>query len=194
MRNTSAVPRMKAKRKHGAPRASLRVALRPQYCASPRNHRTRARPAPWISAARPELLRVPNIMKRACVASQNWQWREARCSQYLAYWQAERQSVPRRAEQVPSGVCLDATPERDNRAPDARSSYAPARSHPQKLGPLLHVPARCRFWPQPPAGWRGIGPRLHAQRFPGAGPSPGHFSRVAKTVTAQRVFHYVRDS
>jgi len=31
-------------------------------------------------------------MKRACGASQNWQWREARCSQYLEYWQAERQS------------------------------------------------------------------------------------------------------
>jgi hypothetical protein len=31
-------------------------------------------------------------MKRAGGASQNWQWREARCSQYLEYWQAERQS------------------------------------------------------------------------------------------------------
>jgi hypothetical protein len=31
-------------------------------------------------------------VKRACGASQNWQWREARCSQYLEYWQAERQS------------------------------------------------------------------------------------------------------
>ena len=112
------------------------------------------------------------MMKRACGASQNWQWREARCSQYLEYWQAERQSVPRRAEQVPSVSCLDATPERDGRAPDARSSYAPARSHPAS-GPLLNVPARCRLWPQPPAGWRGFGPRLHARRFPGAGPKSG---------------------
>jgi len=35
------------------------------------------------------------MMKRACGASQNWQWREARCSQYLEYWQAERQSQRR---------------------------------------------------------------------------------------------------
>jgi len=53
---------------------------------------------------------------------------------------------------------LDATPERDSRAPDARSSHAPARSHPAS-GSLLHVPARRRFWPQPLVGWRGFGPR-----------------------------------
>jgi len=56
------------------------------------------------------------MMKRACGASQNWQWREARCSQYLEYWQAERQS-------------------------------------------------QCRFWPQPPEGWRGFGSRHHARSF-----------------------------
>jgi hypothetical protein len=64
------------------------------------------------------------------------------------YWQAERQSVPRRAEQVPSASCLDATPQRDGRAPDARSSHAPSRSYPAS-GSLLHVPARRRFWLQP---------------------------------------------
>ena len=108
----------------------------------------------FLPPAQARFLRAPNIMKRACVASQNRRQREARCSQYSLYWQAERQSVPRRAEQVPSGVCLDATPERDNRAPViARSLHAPSRSHPRKPGPLLHVPARRRLWPQPP--WAG---------------------------------------
>jgi len=37
--------------------------------------------------------------------------------QYPVYGQAGRQSVPRRAEQVPGVVCRDAAAERDGRAP-----------------------------------------------------------------------------
>src|SRR6266404_753576 len=48
---------------------------------------------------------------------------------------------PRRAEQVPSVLCLDATPERDAAPQSPACLCAPPRSHPQESGPLLHVPA-----------------------------------------------------
>jgi len=67
--------------------------------------------------------------------------------------------VPRRAEQVPSGVCLDATPERDMSAPIPRSnarlrgpipaSGAPA---PRFGAPAIVAATPCglaRFWPAP---------------------------------------------
>ena len=163
-------------------------------------------------------------------------------------------SRPRRAEQVPSALCLDATPERDAVPQWPACLRAPPRSHPRKPGRvdrrkrgpfgdltletrigsalerraidrlhgripqagrltrwsrgpnliwgcdpsqtqriaahdrlrgqipekhrgplfrspaiLLHVPARCRFWPQPLMGWRGYGSRLHARSFLDAG-------------------------
>jgi len=48
---------------------------------------------------------------------------------------------PRRAEQVPSVLCLDATPERDAAPEWSACLRAPSRSHPRKPGPLLHVSA-----------------------------------------------------
>src|SRR5260221_14132275 len=44
-------------------------------------------------------------------------------------------------EQVPSVLCLDATPERDAAPQSPACLCAPPRSHPQESGPLLHVPA-----------------------------------------------------
>jgi hypothetical protein len=84
-------------------------------------------------------------MKRACVASQNWQWREARCSQYSLYWQAERQS-------------------------------------------------QCRFWPQPLGAGAVLARGITIGVIRVAGNGPGHIPRAAKTVTAQRVFHFVTGS
>jgi len=78
---------------------------------------------------------APNMMKCACVASQDRRWREARRSQYVRYWQAERQNVARGAEQVAGASRWGATPERDGRGPaTARSSRAPSRSRPRKPG------------------------------------------------------------
>ena len=50
-------------------------------------------------------------------------------------------SRPRRAEQVPSVLCLDATLERDAAPHLPACLRAPQRSHPRKPGPLLHVSA-----------------------------------------------------
>ena len=93
--------------------------------------------------------RVPNIMKpmRRCV--QNRWWREGLGSSYREYARRVRQSVPRRAEQVPGAARPDATPERDNSVPAcAGLSRAYAVASPQ-AGPLLRAPARRRFWTQP---------------------------------------------
>jgi len=83
------------------------------------------------------------MMKRTCVASQNWRWREARCSQY-----------------VDIGKASDKASDNSGRNP---------------------------------CGWRGFGSSLQTLTVlvPGAAGSPVH---VAKTVTAQRVFHYVMGS
>ena len=94
-------------------------------------------------------IRVPNIMKpmRRCV--QNRWWREGLGSSYREYVRRVRQSVPRRAEQVPGPQGLDATPERNNGVPScAGLSRAYAVASPQ-AGPLLRAPARRRFWTQP---------------------------------------------
>jgi hypothetical protein len=48
---------------------------------------------------------------------------------------------PRRAEQVPSVLCLDATPQRDAAPRWSACLRAPSRSHPREPGPLLHVSA-----------------------------------------------------
>jgi len=47
----------------------------------------------------------------------------------------------RRAEQVPSVLCLDATPERDAAPRLLACLSAPSRSHTRKPGPLLNVSA-----------------------------------------------------
>jgi hypothetical protein len=181
-------------------------------------------------------------MKRACVVARIVDSAKRDAATICRYWQAERQSVPRRAEQVPSVVCLDATPERDVSAPISRSSArlrgripasgarrgaeegplrgsdprdahgigietthprSASRSHPAS-GSLLHVgrslllaSARRRFWPQPLAGWHDFGQGLPTS-FPPKSPrisSTGHHERrLAKIVTAQRVFHCVTSS
>ena len=65
------------------------------------------------------------------------------------YWQVEQRCVAWRAEQVPSAVCLDATPERDTRRTEStRLSRTCTVASPQ-AGPLLHAAVRRRFWPQP---------------------------------------------
>ena len=82
------------------------------------------------------------MMKRTCVASQNWRWREARCSQYVDTGKAS-----------------------DNASDDSGRN---------------------------PCGWRGFGSSLqNLGVLAGGGGGPVH---VAKTVTAQRVFHYVMGS
>ena len=84
---------------------------------------------------------------RRCV--QNRWWREGRGSPYSEYVRRVRQSVPRRAEQVPGPQGLDATPERDNSVPScAGLSRAYAVASPQ-AGPLLRTPTRRGFWTQP---------------------------------------------
>ena len=60
---------------------------------------------------------------------------------------------PRRAEQVPSALCLDATPKRDAAPQWSACLRAPSRSHPRKPGPLLHVSAHL-----PRQKGEGIGP------------------------------------
>src|SRR3977135_2840885 len=77
-------------------------------------------------------LRVPNIMKSVLRCVQNRWWREGRGRPYREYGQRVRQSVPRRAEQVPGPQGLDATPERDNGVPPcAGLSRACAVASPQ---------------------------------------------------------------
>ena len=63
--------------------------------------------------------------------------------------QDEQRGVAWRAEQVPSGPCLDATPQRDEKRADS-TRFIPtyAVASPQ-AGPLLHAPVRRRFWLQP---------------------------------------------
>jgi hypothetical protein len=70
---------------------------------------------------------------------------------------------PRRAEQVPSVLCLDATPERDAAPQLPACLRAPPRSHPRKPGPLLHVSAHL------PLRGRGISSSTEGHRQP---PSP----------------------
>ena len=82
-------------------------------------------------------------MKRTCVASQNWQWREARRSQYV-----------------------------DIGKPGDKASADSGRN---------------------PCGWRGFGSWLQTLRVPVL-EAAGSLAHVAKTVTAQRVFHYVMGS
>ena len=59
---------------------------------------------------------------------------------------------PRRAEQVPSALCLDATPERDAAPHLPACLRAPSRSHPRKPEPLLNVSAHLL-----PARGKGMG-------------------------------------
>jgi len=95
------------------------------------------------------ILRVPNIMKPLRRCAQNRWWREGRGVSYREYARRVRQSVPRRAEQALGATRPDATPERDNSVlTRAGLSRACAVASPQ-AGPLLHAPARRRFWPQP---------------------------------------------
>ena len=83
---------------------------------------------------------------------------------------------PRRVEQVPSELCLDATPERDAAPLLPACLCAPTRSHPQESGPLLLVPAHL----SPDAGGEGI--------------SFCCVPSLAKTVTAHRGPHRVAGS
>jgi len=69
---------------------------------------------------------------------------------------------PRRAEQVPSVLCLDATPERDAAPQLPACLCAPTRSHPQKTGPLLLVPAHL----SPKPGEREFQDNLLPERTP----------------------------
>ena len=97
-------------------------------------------------------LRAPNIAKPLRRCAQNRWWREGRGVSYREYERRVRQSVPRRAEQVPGAARLDATPERDNSVPScAGLSPAYAVASPQ-AGPQLCAPARRRFWHNPEGG------------------------------------------
>src|SRR5215203_5042765 len=61
----------------------------------------------------------------------------------------EQRGVAWRAEQVPSVVCLDATPQRDEkRTESARLTHTSTVASPQ-AGPLLRAAVRRRFWLQP---------------------------------------------
>ena len=72
---------------------------------------------------------------------------------YREYGQRVRQSVPRRAEQVPGLQGLDATPERDNSVPSrARLSRACAVASPQ-AGPCSALRHAADFGHNP-EGWR----------------------------------------
>jgi len=82
-------------------------------------------------------------VKRTCVASQNWRWREARRSQYV-----------------------------DIGKPSDTASDDSGRN---------------------PCGWRGFGFWLQTLKVPVL-EAAGSPVDVAKTVTAQRVFHYVMGS
>jgi len=83
------------------------------------------------------------MMKRTCVASQNWRWREARCSQY-----------------VDIGKASDKASDNSGRNP---------------------------------CGWRGFGFWLRTLSFLLLD-AVGSLAHFAKTVTAQRLFHYVMGS
>ena len=82
-------------------------------------------------------------MKRACVASQDWRWREVRRSQYV-----------------------------DIGKPNDKASADSGRN---------------------PCGWRGFGSWLQTVSFLLLD-AVGSLVHFAKTVTAQRVFHYVMGS
>ena len=88
-------------------------------------------------------------MKHACVAARNGEGKAPGEGNSYSYCQDEQRSVAWRAEQVPSVVCLDATPERDRkRTESTRFTHAFAVTSPQ-AGPLLHAAVRRRFWLQP---------------------------------------------
>ncbi len=95
------------------------------------------------------LLRARNIMKHVCVAARIGESKAPGAGNSYSYCQDEQRSVACRAEQVPSVVCLDATPERDIRRTDAtRPTRTSAVTSPQ-AGPLFRAAVRRRFWLQP---------------------------------------------
>ena len=109
---------------------------------------------------------------RRCV--QNRWWREGRGSAYREYGRRVRQSVPRRAEQVPSPQGLDATPERDTGVPSHAGlvrAYAVASPQAGRVGGRKRGPAG-DLTPQTRMGSalnRRACDRLHG-RIPQAGP------------------------
>ena len=109
---------------------------------------------------------------RRCV--QNRWWREGRGSAYREYGRRVRQSVPRRAEQVPGATRLDATPQRDTGVPScAGLTRACAVASPQagrvggrKRGPAGDLTPQTRMGS---ASHRRACDRRHG-RIPQAGP------------------------
>jgi hypothetical protein len=94
-------------------------------------------------------LRVPNIMKHVCVAARIGEGKAPGAGNSYSYCQDEQRSVAWRAEQVPSVVCLDATPQRDTRRTESTRFTRTFTVASPQAGPLLHAAVRRRFWLQP---------------------------------------------
>ena len=74
---------------------------------------------------------------------------------------------------IPSVMCLDATPERDNGAPDARSSHAPARSHPaSRAADEVEQGPRCSLGMRPESDAKDRRPRSPPRSDPRITPGP----------------------
>ena len=137
--------------------------------------------------------RVPNIMKRACVASQNRRKREARRSQYSLYWQALRQRS-RGGRSRFQAVCAWMRPRSGTGARQYPRSCARLRGRiPGNRGPCSTL-RRAGDSGRNPLGLARFWPAAMGSVHDRCGACPCRLSRVAKTVTAQRVFHCVRRS
>ena len=111
--------------------------------------------------------RAPNMVKHVCVAARIGEGKAPGEDNSYSYCQDEQRGVAWRAEQVPSVVCLDATPERDmERTESTRFTHTYAVASP-RAGPLLHAAVRRRFWLQPFGLARVLAhsPRLSAKGF-----------------------------
>jgi hypothetical protein len=76
--------------------------------------------------------RAPNMMKHACVAARIGDGKAPGEGNSSFYCQDEQRGVAWRAEQVPSAVCLDATPQGDRkRTESTRFSHPSAVASPQ---------------------------------------------------------------